>query len=41
VNGHEDGAPEQGSRQQWSWLAVGVLLVCWIAEASLCAARGF
>jgi hypothetical protein len=23
------------------WLAVGALLLCWIAEASLCAARGF
>jgi hypothetical protein len=23
------------------WLAVGVLVVCWVAEASLCAARGF
>jgi hypothetical protein len=23
------------------WLAVAVLVVCWIAEASLCAARGF
>jgi hypothetical protein len=25
----------------YSWLAVGVLVVCWVAEASLCAARGF
>ncbi len=25
----------------YSWIAVGVLVVCWIAEASLCAARGF
>jgi hypothetical protein len=23
------------------WLAVGVLIVCWVAEASLCGARGF
>jgi hypothetical protein len=23
------------------WIALGVLVVCWIAEASLCAARGF
>jgi hypothetical protein len=25
----------------WPWLAVGVLVVCWIGEATLCAARGF
>jgi hypothetical protein len=23
------------------WLAIGVLLSCWIAEATMCAARGF
>jgi hypothetical protein len=23
------------------WLAIGVLVACWVAEASLCAARGF
>jgi hypothetical protein len=25
----------------WQWFAVGVLLFCWIAEATLCAQRGF
>jgi len=25
----------------WHWLAVGVLVFCWIGEASLCALRGF
>jgi hypothetical protein len=25
----------------WHWFAVGVLLFCWIAEASMCADRGF
>jgi hypothetical protein len=25
----------------WPWLAVGVLVACWIAEATLCGARGF
>jgi hypothetical protein len=25
----------------WPWIAVGILVVCWIGEASLCAARGF
>lgn len=24
----------------WQWFALGVLLLCWVAEASLCAARG-
>ncbi len=23
------------------WLAIGVLLACWIAEGAMCAARGF
>jgi hypothetical protein len=25
----------------WQWFAVGVLVFCWIAEASMCATRGF
>ena len=25
----------------WHWFAIGVLLFCWIAEASMCADRGF
>ena len=25
----------------WVWFAVGVLLFCWIAEATMCAERGF
>jgi len=25
----------------WSWFAVAVLVFCWIAEATLCAERGF
>ena len=25
----------------WLWFAVGVLLFCWIAEATMCAVRGF
>ena len=24
----------------WQWFALGVLILCWVAEASLCAARG-
>jgi len=25
----------------WQWFAVCVLLFCWIAEATMCAERGF
>jgi hypothetical protein len=25
----------------WVWFALGVLLFCWIAEATMCAERGF
>jgi apolipoprotein N-acyltransferase len=33
---------KDGSLQTfWHWFAVGVLLFCWIAEATLCAQRGF
>jgi hypothetical protein len=33
---------DDGSIQAfWQWFAVGVLVFCWIAEATLCAARGF
>jgi hypothetical protein len=41
MNGDDEGSSMQDSRAQWPWLAVAVLLFCWIAEASLCAARGF
>jgi hypothetical protein len=33
---------DAGSMQGfWQWFAVGVLVFCWIAEATLCAQRGF
>jgi hypothetical protein len=25
----------------WVWFALGVLLFCWLAEATMCAERGF
>jgi hypothetical protein len=31
---------ERGS-PLWHWLAIGILVICWIAEASMCAERGF
>ena len=38
----EDGCADERRLQSfWHWFAVGVLLFCWIAEATLCAERGF
>ena len=34
-------AEDRAAQTFWQWFAVGVLIFCWIAEASLCAARGF
>jgi hypothetical protein len=25
----------------WHWFALGVLVFCWLAEATMCAVRGF
>jgi hypothetical protein len=25
----------------WQWFAVALLVFCWVAEASMCALRGF
>jgi hypothetical protein len=36
----QDPADEPGS-SFWPWFAIGVLLFCWIAEATMCAERGF
>ena len=36
-----DRETDQGLQTFWQWFAVGVLLFCWIAEATLCAQRGF
>jgi hypothetical protein len=32
---------EEGQSTFWVWFALGVLLFCWIAEATMCAERGF
>jgi hypothetical protein len=38
----ERAAQEDSSSQVfWQWFAVGMLLFAWIAEATLCALRGF
>jgi hypothetical protein len=44
--GQRDAAPQSATDEEsdstfWVWFAVGVLMFCWIAEASMCALRGF
>jgi hypothetical protein len=38
-------SPQQPAEERadsfWGWLAIGMLVFCWIAEASMCAMRGF
>ena len=41
VDASKRHAEEQAERRFWQWLAVAVLMFCWIAEASMCAVRGF
>lgn len=37
-----DAAPEEPSQPVfWHWFALAVLLCAWIAEATMCAERGF
>jgi hypothetical protein len=37
-----DSASEQDSASTfWHWFALAVLLLAWIAEATMCAERGF
>jgi hypothetical protein len=31
---------EQPNGGSWQWLAIGILLACWLAEATLCAGQG-
>jgi hypothetical protein len=35
------GADDEAHSSFWQWFALGVLLFCWIAEAWMCAERGF
>ena len=32
---------DDGQSIFWVWFALGVLLFCWLAEATMCAERGF
>lgn len=36
-----DARRERSQSVFWHWFAIAVLLFCWIAEASMCADRGF
>jgi hypothetical protein len=36
-----DQDPDQDSAPAfWQWVAIGVFVICWLAEAAFCAARG-
>jgi hypothetical protein len=37
----ERQAADTAQQKFWHWFAIGVLLFCWIAEATMCADRGF
>ena len=39
--GNDASREDQHEQRFWQWFAVGVLVFCWIAEASMCAMRGF
>lgn len=34
------GADDDSPTSVWQWLAIVVLLACWLAEATLCAGQG-
>jgi hypothetical protein len=36
-----DDADDEAQSSFWFWFALGVLMFCWIAEATMCAERGF
>ena len=38
---HERNDADARLQKFWQWFAVVALLFCWIAEATLCAERGF
>ena len=37
----QTGAEKESRAGIWQWLFIGVLLACWLAEATLCAASGY
>jgi len=36
-----EASEEKSFSSFWQWFALAVLLFCWIAEATMCADRGF
>jgi hypothetical protein len=41
ANAPDCSAPEDSESIFWVWFALGALMFCWIAEATMCAERGF
>jgi len=44
--GRETGTEHADAEQEthtgiWQWLFIAILLACWLAEATLCAATGY
>jgi hypothetical protein len=37
----DETAEDSATQRFWPWFGLAVLAFCWIAEASMCAARGF
>ena len=37
---HTD-AEQETHAGTWQWVFIGILLACWLAEATLCAATGY
>jgi len=37
----QTGAEQETRAGIWQWLFIGVLLACWLAEATLCTASGY
>ena len=36
-----DASVPDSAQPLWQWVAVGLLVLCWIVEAAMCADRGF
>jgi hypothetical protein len=41
VDAERQLAAARRGQRYWQWFAVAVLLASWVAEATMCAARGF
>lgn len=41
MESREQESAEESHSSFWAWFAIGALLFGWIAEATMCAERGF